>query len=174
MACSPWKTNENIPSKSPEKPVKNMWNYHEKFHWIFMDFNFIVNLLLLIFTKIILLLLWFFFFFFMKIIFIFSCSGMFRHRVLSTPFLTTVFQCLNEIFKRFLASYASYVHPVWIQKVKKRAERRWKKYWLKINCASSDSRWMGNRRSLSKSLDQRLFGGVIQFCFSQHRARKLS
>ena len=72
-----------------------------------------------------------------------GCSGMFRHRVLSTPFLTTVFPCLNEIFKRFLASYASYVHPVWIQKVKKGfllfRERRWRKYWLKINYASSDS-----------------------------------
>ena len=43
MACSPWNTNENSPSKSPEKPVKNMWNYHEKFHWIFMGFNFIVR-----------------------------------------------------------------------------------------------------------------------------------
>ena len=26
-----------------EKPMKNMWIYHEKFHRIFMGFNFIVN-----------------------------------------------------------------------------------------------------------------------------------
>ena len=37
-----WKTHENFPLNSPEKPMKNMWIYHEKFHWIFMGFNFIV------------------------------------------------------------------------------------------------------------------------------------
>ena len=25
-----------------KKPMKNMWIYHGKFHWIFMGFNFIV------------------------------------------------------------------------------------------------------------------------------------
>ena len=39
------------------------------------------------------------------------------------------------------------LHPVWILKVKKRffllfLERRWKTYWLKVNCASDDSQWM--------------------------------
>ena len=42
MVFFPWKTHENSPLKSPEKPMKNMWIYHEKFHWIFMSFNFIV------------------------------------------------------------------------------------------------------------------------------------
>ena len=38
----PRKTHENSPLKSPERPLKNMWIYHEKFHWIFMGLNFIV------------------------------------------------------------------------------------------------------------------------------------
>ena len=38
-----WKTHESSPLKSPEKPMKNMWIYHEKFHWIFMGFNFVVK-----------------------------------------------------------------------------------------------------------------------------------
>ena len=37
-----WKTHENSPLNSPEKPMKNMWIYHEKIHWTFMGFNFIV------------------------------------------------------------------------------------------------------------------------------------
>ena len=80
------------------------------YFFIFLFFSFLfllfyVILLLLVFTKIILLLLFYFYFFFMKIIFIFSCSGIFRDvpvcsvfRVLSTPFAAV----RSTIFVRIL------------------------------------------------------------------------
>ena len=83
---------------------------------IFVVLLFCVILLLLIFTKIMLLLLFYFiiFFFFMKVIFIFSCSGMFRHvrersvfRVLSTPHfcfsLQPCLDCSNSVFFFFFS-----------------------------------------------------------------------
>ena len=75
------------------------------FFFSFLFLSFYVILLLLVFTKIILLLLFYFIFFFMKIIFIFSCSGIFRDvpvcsvfRVLSTPFAAV----RSTIFVRIL------------------------------------------------------------------------
>ena len=73
-------------SYSERIPVSFSWLFHY-FSFFFGYFTF-----LLILTKIILLLLFYYIFFFMKIIFIFSCSGMFRDvprcsmfLVLSTP-----------------------------------------------------------------------------------------
>ena len=76
------------------------------FSWLidYFSFFFCYFTLLLIFTKIILLLLFYYIFFFMKIIFIFSCSGMFRN----VP--------CSWFYRRPSLTCESWLLPLWMEK----------------------------------------------------------